>query len=1292
LKTTIIRFFFVLGTFLLLLPISGRATHIVGGEMNYTCLGNDQYEITLTIFRDCYNGNPGAFFDDPASIGVFDGATNLLLQELLIPFDTDLNDTLDPVLSSECFVAPPDVCVHTTTYTTIVTLPSNPGGYTLAYQRCCRNVTITNIVDPLDTGATYSVFISEKALMECNSNPKFNTWPPIYICVNEPISFDQSAVDIDGDSIVYKLCTPLVGANPTDPMPQPPFNPPYDPITWIDPPYNEDNMLNGFPGGDPLEIDEQTGLLTGTPNTIGQFVVGICVEEYRDGELISTTRRDFQYNVGECGQTLSAFFTPSVQCDDLTVDIDNQSSNADEFIWYFNDPANPGAFSTEFEPSYTYADTGTYTIMLIAQPGTICADTSFQEVTLQVNSLLAGFEFDIVECSDSLVLQVIDLTVDTAFTPVEWFYEVSNGLTSTDPNPTFVFTETENIIITLTVTSSNGCTRTVSAGFPVNLIEEELPADTLSKCPEEIIGLNPVFPPAYSYSWSPTSTLIGPDGGNPLSYTTETTTYTVTITDGGFCAIERSITVYVPPPLEVTVPADTVICSPVLLLEGSSNFGTESYWFADPDLNDLLADTTIYLAEPIGNETYYFLVRDSLGCPKVDSVTITGEGVNVSAAPLPFVCLGESTTLTLTNNDPNDILTIDWEPDSLILSGDGTLSPTVLPDTGGLVYFYYSLNNQFDCPLSDSLAVAVVDTSQLDVGVDFTQCSGYSVQFFNTGPNAPFVVWDFGDPTDPNTVSGIQNPTHIYPGPGSYNVQLTLPSVVACPDTLTFEITLGDPEIDLDFAWEYTACSDTVDIQFTNLSTNSQSAFTDIQWEFSTGEMASIDDPSITLTESQLLGATLILTSSDGCIDTLSQEIPIELIEANLADTLIICNQEPTPLNPDFNPEYQYLWSPSTGLDDPTAPNPLANPASTTTYSVIITDLTPDTCEIVRTVTAFVPPPVAISHANDSIFCEESVTLNVTTENAIQVEWSVTPDFQSIFGTGEEQTVSPGQPSYFYVRATDIYGCQVVDTVEAGNYLPQATLNESAFLCIGDTLELVVDNQVPSDILEYDWAPDGSILAGGDGTNAAFVAPPDDQGFSVQITNQYDCTITLNSLVTVSELLPPLFVTADPDTVISGGNSQLQATLDPDYQYSWIPDPTLSATNISNPIATPDSTTTYLVSITDDLGCTNTRTVTVVVLDPRCIEPFVFIPSGFSPNGDGKNDVFQIRGSYIDELYLIIYNRWGEKVFETTDPQGAWDGTFRDEQLPPDVYGYYARILCLGGEEYVRKGNITLIK
>jgi hypothetical protein len=174
--------------FLFALP--AQATHIVGGEMDYTCLGNNQYEITLTVFRDCYTGNP--WFDDPASIGIFYGQTTELLDELLIPLDPDLNDTLDPVLSSDCFVAPPDVCVHTTTYTAIVTLPPYSEGYTLTYQRCCRNGTISNIVDPLSTGATFGVFISETALLECNSNPKFNSWPPLYICVNEPISFDPA--------------------------------------------------------------------------------------------------------------------------------------------------------------------------------------------------------------------------------------------------------------------------------------------------------------------------------------------------------------------------------------------------------------------------------------------------------------------------------------------------------------------------------------------------------------------------------------------------------------------------------------------------------------------------------------------------------------------------------------------------------------------------------------------------------------------------------------------------------------------------------------------------------------------------------------------------------------------------------------------------------------------------------------------------------------------------------------------------------------------------------------------
>lgn len=119
--------------------------------------------------------------------------------------------------------------------------------------------------------------------------------------------FDHSATDIDGDSLVYELCTPLDGASFSDPIPQPPYNPPYNPVTFISP-YSQSNMLNGVAGGVNLSINPQTGILTATPTTIGQFVVGVCVKEYRGNIFLGTTRRDFQFNVIPCPSLIVADF------------------------------------------------------------------------------------------------------------------------------------------------------------------------------------------------------------------------------------------------------------------------------------------------------------------------------------------------------------------------------------------------------------------------------------------------------------------------------------------------------------------------------------------------------------------------------------------------------------------------------------------------------------------------------------------------------------------------------------------------------------------------------------------------------------------------------------------------------------------------------------------------------------------------------------------------------------------------------------------------------------------------
>ncbi|MGB1217739.1 MAG: PKD domain-containing protein, partial [Saprospiraceae bacterium] len=389
------------------------------------------------------------------------------------------------------------------TYIDTLNLPFRTGGYQLAYQRCCRNQTIVNIVAPLATGATYYNYISEEALLGCNSSAVFNQWPPNYICVDEPIRFDHSATDIDGDSIVYRMCTPFLGANQDTPRPQPPFNPPYDSITWIDPPYNVANMM----GGVPLEIDPNTGLLTGTPNTIGQFVVGVCVEEYRDGILISTTKRDFQYNTGICGEAISSFFAPEVDCDGFSVDFTNQSDNATEFYWNFGDPNTTSDVSILSNPSYVYPDTGLYEIMLIADPNDLCSDTTYTTVSVQYPSLFVDFDMEIIDgCIFPAEIIFTDITYDTISTPVEWEWLFSDGTVSNEQNPVWIITDGGNYTATLTVTSENGCQFSTVEALTVEVLNLNL-TDTTVICQGEEVQLNVNSDLLYTYTWTPDSNI-----------------------------------------------------------------------------------------------------------------------------------------------------------------------------------------------------------------------------------------------------------------------------------------------------------------------------------------------------------------------------------------------------------------------------------------------------------------------------------------------------------------------------------------------------------------------------------------------------------------------------------------------------------------------------------------------------------------------------------------------------------------------------------------------------------------
>ncbi len=614
---------------LAVMPLSLQATHIVGGEMTYKCLGNDQYEIKLTVFRDCYNGVP--WFDNPAAIGIFSNETNLLLNNILVPLDPILNDTIDPTLDDDCLAVPPNVCVNTTTYTTTAFLPFIPGGYHLVYQRCCRNNTIANLIAPEDVGATYSIVISEYALLECNTSPVFNEWPPLYLCANVPFNIDQSAVDDDGDSLVYKLCNPLTGASDIIPQPQPPNPPPYDSVPWL-PPFDENSMIN-IPPDMPMTIDSETGLLTGTPTILGQFVIGICVEEYRDGELIGVNRRDYQVNIGDCEAIVSAFLEPEIICGSTTVDFVNESINANDFEWFFNDPGNPGAMSTEINPSYTYNDFGEYEVVLVAAPGTICVDTFAATVSVQPNSLFPDFEVELVECLENVLIELTDLSVDTFSTIESWEWVLTFGgteYTSTDQHPVFEVTPPGGAQISLTVTSANGCsataTDTLSVGPPLLVLD--LGPDVEGCLVNEVeLDAGPGFA---TYLWS--------DGSDQQTLLVTTPgTYSVTVTDYCGETQDDAIVVTLSGP-DLDLGPDVELCQGESHTFAATGFDTYQWMPSDYLTCDDCPDPT---TTPDMTVTYIVTGTTADGCTSTDTVTVT-VFENIETSESISICEGET--------------------------------------------------------------------------------------------------------------------------------------------------------------------------------------------------------------------------------------------------------------------------------------------------------------------------------------------------------------------------------------------------------------------------------------------------------------------------------------------------------------------------------------------------------------------------------------------------------------------------------------------------------------------------
>jgi gliding motility-associated-like protein len=446
-----------------------EAKHIVGGEITYKFISGDgvtlnRYQFTMRIYRDG-NTQGGAQLDPIATIGIYNATTGRFLESFGQPIGT-ITELAVP--SYPCLV-PPDVKVQEGLYVWEKDLPVIAGTYLILYQRCCRNETIFNVLRPGDVGATYTVEITAAAQRAKNNSPIFKKFPPTVICAGEPLKFDHSASDVEGNQLLYEFCQPLGGGGKTGSTacdgvtPNPPCYPPFSDVI-----FNTGYTAARPMAGNPLiKIDRNTGLITGTPETLGQFVVGVCVSEFNAaGQLLSVIRRDFQFNVAECKPLVkgkvkadsvagNTYFLQACGANDVAVV--NQSleqANINDFSFNINIQGQIKTYRT-WQPTISFPDTGVYRGNLLLNPGTQCADTIFLVFTI-APSVKSDFSFTYDTCVAGPIVFTDKSTSGSSIT--KWKWQFSDGTESTIKNPQHLYLTPGRKDVQLTVQNVRGCT------------------------------------------------------------------------------------------------------------------------------------------------------------------------------------------------------------------------------------------------------------------------------------------------------------------------------------------------------------------------------------------------------------------------------------------------------------------------------------------------------------------------------------------------------------------------------------------------------------------------------------------------------------------------------------------------------------------------------------------------------------------------------------------------------------------------------------------------------------------
>lgn len=670
-----------------------------------------------------------------------------------------------------------------------------------------------------------------------------------------------------------------------------------------------------------------------------------------------------------------------------------------------------------------------------------------------------------------------------------------------------------------------------------------------------------------------------------------------------------------------------------------------------------------------------------------------------------------------------------------VCGGCGGISD--MPTTPGV---WSNTNNSYNCnnalikfkfDLINTVAVFLTDPP---TGAG---CAPFKVAFKNNSINAKEYKWDFGD----GGFSSEINPAHTYTAPGKYKIRLIATNYQTCnihdttyndvevfslqipqqPDTFicagnTVQLNasgglnylwspaagLDDPAVSnpvaapvvnttyiVKITGTYCETFDTVSVSvldksplaaFTknvavgctpaNIDFKNTSKFgTGYEWNFGDGTNATAINPSHLYTQAGSYKISLI-AFNDECNfqDTTFQLIDVHTFQIPKANDTTICSGEKVQLSTVQDVNYSYMWAPQNSLNDPAIANPVASPETSTPYTVKVSNAYCDAFDTIL-VTVYPNKQPAIVANKPSTICEtDSITLDAGAGyNSYQ--WS---------NGKANRTITVKNEGFYTVTTISNDLCLAKDSILV-SVVPAMVFKHSTdtTLCSGNPVQLHASGGTT-----YSWSPEAGL------NNASIPDPVANikatTTFLVKVSNA-GCSDSANIKVTI---LPTPFVKASADNSIVESGTSVQLHASGDSVYSWKPGYGLSCYTCSNPKASIDSTIKYYVTVKNNYGCYYTDSLLI----EADYQYTLYVPNCVTINEDGFNELFKPEFENLLQINCEIFDRWGELIYEWTDLEGSWDGTYKGKPVQQDIYVYKINAVTKKKNRIRRSGTVTVIR